>query len=257
MSRLSVKYYSRSLIRPIEFKVILPCDYADEETEYARRPRKTILLLHGYTGAAGNWIPEYFATKYNFAIVMPSGENGFWLDGLSTGHKFETLLAEEIINYIRRNFNLAQKPEDTYIMGMSMGGFGALHTALDHPEIFGTAIALSSALIIHSIAHMQPDTPNPIANFEYYRECFGDLEIVEESRNNPEVLVKDLLAQGNKLPEIYMACGTEDFLLEPNRAFHKFLEENGVVHTYWESAGNHDQKFWDECVQKFIPEIFG
>lgn len=117
---------------------------------------------------------------------MPSVENSFYLDGISTGHQFQTFVGEELVDYVRRTFGLARSPADTYIMGMSMGGFGALHTALAYPETFGKAAALSSALIVHEIASMKPGESNPVANYEYYRECFGDLEHVEESDNNPE-----------------------------------------------------------------------
>ena len=68
--------------------------------------------------------------------------------------------------------------------------------------------------------------------------------------------IKKLLAKGEKLPKLYLACGKEDFLLENDREFHKFLEENNVKHVYWEAPGNHNPEFWDKCVQKFIPEIF-
>jgi enterochelin esterase-like enzyme len=53
-----------------------------------------------------------------------------------------------------------------------------------------------------------------------------------------------------------MACGTEDFLLEPNRAFHKFLQDQGVPHTYEEGPGIHDMRFWQEWAGKFIPLAF-
>ena len=158
---------------------------------------------------------------------------------------------------MRRTFGLARSPADTYIMGMSMGGFGALHTALAYPETFGKAAALSSALIVHEIASMKPGESNPVANYEYYRECFGDLEHVEESDNNPETLVKKLRAAGKKLPEIYMCCGTEDFLLENNRAFSAFLKAQGVPHIYEEGPGMHDMKFWSAYVEKIIPWMFG
>ena len=104
---------------------------------------------------------------------------------------------------------------------------------------------------------MKEGERNDKANYEYYRECFGDLDKVPESENNPEVLVKKLKAQGKKLPEIFMACGTEDFLLENNRSFHNFLNENDVKHTYIESAGGHDMKFWDEYAVKFTEMMFG
>lgn len=257
MSQLTIRYFSRCLVRHTTFQMVLPNTYPDEETEYGKRPRKVIFLLHGWTGDAGNWIPEDLAEKYNFAIVIPSGENGFWLNGISTGHRFQSLIGEEMVAYVQRYFGLAKNPEDTYIMGLSMGGFGALHTALAYPETFGTAIALSSALIVKGIAHMKPGTDNGVANYDYYRECFGDLETVLESQNNPETQVKTLQKDGKTLPKIYMAVGTEDFLLEPNRDFHKFLEENKVEHTYWEDSGNHDMDFWNKAVKKFIPEILG
>ncbi len=218
---------------------------------------KTLFLLHGWTGDAGNWVPEYLAEKYNFAIVMQNSKNGFWLDGISTGHKFCTFIGEELVRYIRKTFGLAMSPEETCIMGLSMGGFGALHTALAYPDTFGKTAALSSALIVHEISGMKEGDKNDVANYEYYRECFGDLDKVLESENNPETLVKKLQAQGKKLPEIFMACGTEDFLLENNRQFHNFLNENGVPHTYMESAGGHDTKFWDEYAVKFTEMMFG
>ena len=37
---------------------------------------------------------------------------------------------------------------------------------------------------------MKPGGQDGLANYEYYRECFGDLDKVLESDNNPEVLVK-------------------------------------------------------------------
>jgi hypothetical protein len=40
------------------------------------------------------------AKKYNFAMVMPSGENAFYLDGLSTGHKYCTYVGKELTEYI-------------------------------------------------------------------------------------------------------------------------------------------------------------
>lgn len=123
-----------------------------------------------------------------------------------------------------------------------------MHTAFAYPETFGKCVCLSSALIVHGIAHMKPEDKNPVANYEYYRECFGDLETVEEREVNPEVLALKLKESGAKIPGIYMACGTEDFLLEPNRAMDKFLTENEISHIYVEDKGNHDMDFWTRCI---------
>ena len=55
-------------------------------------------------------------------------------------------------------------PDKTAVMGLSMGGFGALHTALMFPETFGVCTALSSALIHNEVAKMKPGEGNPVAN---------------------------------------------------------------------------------------------
>lgn len=262
MANFNIELYSNCLHRSTSFKMVIPNDPRTdsfppmEKTDLQKRPMKTLFVLHGYTGKGDNWIPEYLSEKYNFAIVCPSGENGFWLNGLSTGHAFQSFVGEELIDYVRRTFGLAKNREDTYIIGMSMGGFGALHTALAYPEVFSKTAPLSSALIHHEVANMKPGESNPVANYDYYRECFGEPAKLLESDNNPETLVKKIIAEGKKMPEIFMACGTEDFLIEPNRAMHKFLEEQGVKHTYWEDSGQHDMEFWSKCVQKFIPEMF-
>lgn len=253
MSQLSVKYNSTALNRNVRFEMYIPNDKPQETPQKMR----TLFLLHGYTGEGWNWVPEWLAQKYGFAVVAPSGENAFWLDGLSTGHKYCTFVGEELVDYIRRTFGLARTAEETYILGLSMGGFGALHTALSYPQNFGKAAAMSSALIVHQIAGMKPGTDNGTANYDYYHECFGDLETVLESSSNPEVLAKRLKDSGARIPEIFMSCGTEDFLLEENREFHQYLESIEIPHTYLESKGTHDMEFWNEYTLKFVEMMFG
>ena len=256
MANLKIDLFLNSLRRSASFEMYIPNDPVEnmplEEALQKKTEMKTLILLHGYTGKAWNWVPEELARKHNLAIVSVNGENGFYLNGLSTGHQYQSMVGEEIIGYVRQTFGLATKPENTFLLGFSMGGFGALHTALAYPETFGKAGAMSSAMLIHGIAGMKPGEDNGVANYEYYRECFGDLSKVEESDNNPEVLVRRLKAESRRIPEIYMCCGTEDFLLESNRAFHSFLEEMGVTHIYRESKGIHDMVFWNEYTEKII-----
>ena len=252
MASISVKYFSEALNRNVRFEMYIPNDKPDA----GAGKMKTLFLLHGYTGEGYNWVPEYLCQKYNFAVVSPNGENGFWLDGLSTGHKYCTFVGDELVNYVRRTFGLAKSGDETYIMGLSMGGFGALHTAFSYPENFGKTAAMSSAIIVYQLAGMKPGADNGVANYDYYRECFGDLETVLESDSNPEVLVKRLNDGEKKVPEIFMCCGTEDFLLEENRTFHSFLESINQPHQYFESSGGHDMAFWDEYTKKFVEMMF-
>ena len=260
MAYYRIEYYSNALHRAAAFEMLIPNDTrADVPHPWPEPtgPMRTLFLLHGYTGKAGNWVPEYLAQQYNFAIVMPTAENSFYLNGLSTGHDYQRLVGEELPDYVHKTFGLANGAADTCIAGMSMGGFGALHTGLAYPERFGKIGALSSALIVHGIAHMKPGQDNGVANYEYYRQCFGDLETVEDRDCNPEVLVRNLKKAGSTIPEIYMCCGTEDFLLENNRQMHRFLEAENVAHQYHEGPGQHDMVFWSEHIVKVVRWMFG
>ena len=103
---------------------------------------------------------------------------------------------------------------------------------------------------------MKPGQGNAVANYEYYRECFGDPATAVERDCNPEVLARKLKAEGKTIPGIYMACGTEDFLIENNRAFHKFLTDEEIPHEYHEGKGIHDMVFWTEHIRNAVEWMF-
>ena len=230
MAYFRIEYFSNALRRATSFEMLLPNDYRqDVPFSPPQKPMGTLFLLHGYTGKAGNWVPEELAVRHNFAVVMPTAENSFYLNGEATGSAYQTMVGEELVDYVRRTFGLASGRENTCIAGMSMGGFGALHTALAYPDTFGKLAGLSSALIVHGIAHMRPGQDNGMANYAYYRQCFGDLETVE----------------------------SRDFLLENNRQMHRFLLDEKIDHQYFESAGRHDMVFWNEYIVKAVNWMFG
>ncbi len=252
MSNISIRFFSKELNRKVSFDMLIPND-----SQHGKNPEniRTLFLLHGYTGCAENWVPEYLCEKYGFAIVLPNGENSFWLDGLSTGHNYCCFVGLELVDYIRNTFGLAMSSAETYILGLSMGGFGSIHTALKYPERFGKLGAMSSALIHREVADMTEGSSNGVANYDYYRECFGEPKQLLAGENNPETLaIKD--KQDGTLPQMYLCCGTEDFLLENNRAFHSFLTENEIPHIYNESKGSHDYEFWNEYTIKIIEWMF-
>ncbi|HWT74656.1 MAG TPA: alpha/beta hydrolase family protein [Mobilitalea sp.] len=259
MALFQVDFWSKALARVTGFNIILPNDLLSELTvnnEYYKRKIKTLYLLHGYSGSNKDWLlgslVQYMAAKYNLAIVMPAGENSFYLDGLGTGKAYCQYVGKELVEYVGKTFGLSDKKEDTYIGGLSMGGFGAIHTGLAYPDTFGKLIGLSSALIIHGIKNMQENFKDAIADYYYYTSVFGDLQKLDSSPNNPEYLIHKLKEEGRAIPPIYMACGTEDFLLEQNRAFHSFLEEESLNVQYVEDTGTHDWNFWNRYLEPGI-----
>lgn len=242
------EFYSQCLRRSVPFRVIVPNDGDMADAE----PMKTLMLLHGYTGGHSDWLWNShildIAQEYHMCVVMPAGENSFYLDGEATGRQYATYVGEELLQYARKTFRLSQRREDTLVAGFSMGGFGAIHTACQFPQNFAGAVALSSALLIHGLGTMKPGDDNGIANYAYYKLMFGDLEKVQDSDANPEKLLRDLQAAEAELPRFYVACGEQDFLLQANRQFVEFLKEHGVEHCYHEGLGEHNFEYWNRHI---------
>ena len=152
MSTHFVKFRSRALARNGEFYIHLPEKPENlpiflQGNPYYRRPAKTLILLHGYSGDCDDWLYNSaaadFSMRYNLAVVMPTGGLDFYVDKKATGRQNCKFIGEDLIKYLRDTFNLAQKREDTLIGGLSMGGYGALHTGLMYPETFGGIMAVA------------------------------------------------------------------------------------------------------------------
>ncbi|MDK2808798.1 MAG: putative tributyrin esterase [Clostridiales bacterium] len=259
MALLQINYFSEALMKITTFHIYLPNDLQPmmmEGNAHYKRKTKTLFLLHGFSGNTTDWMTNSMAQQlslqYNLAIVMPSGENSFYLDGKGTGRAYARFLGEELVSYVSKTFGLSNQKEDLFIGGLSMGGFGAIRTALFYHETFSKAVALSSALIIHNIMGMKPGERDDIADYDYYVSTFGDLTKLSESVNNPEYLIKRNKEENRDIPALYMACGTEDFLIEENRSFHDFLQKEGVPVCYQESPGIHDWNFWNTYLEPAI-----
>lgn len=264
MSLFQVDFFSNALRRNVSFTAVLPNDVPPmmmNDNECYQRKTKVLFLLHGYSGSCRDWLlgtrVTDLAMKYNMAIVMPSGENSFYLDGKGTGKAYGQLVGQELVDFVRSTFGLSSDKEDTFIGGLSMGGFGAIHTGLAYPNTFGKIVGLSSALIIHNIVNMKEDFTDAIADYDYYTSVFGDLSKLDQSANNPEVLIRRLKEEKQAIPSIYMACGTEDFLIEENRAFHQFLQKEKVPVEYIESPGVHNWDFWNQYLEPSMKWMLG
>lgn len=259
MSVLQINKYSIALSRLITFHVILPDDaipmMIEGNKNYERKP-KTLYLLHGFSGNTTDWLYgsriQELAMQYNLAVVLPSGENSFYLNGKGTGRAYETFVGVELPDYCTKTFGFSDKPEDNFIGGLSMGGFGAINTALKYPKRFGKMFGLSSAMIQYDIAGMKPGEKNEIADYDYYLQVFGNLEHLDTSENNPDYLIREKKKRGEKIQPVFMACGTEDFILKNNRVFRDFLNSQNVDLTYYESEGIHDWKFWNQYLEPAI-----
>lgn len=263
MALLSCEYFSAARKSAQSFNAILPIDAMPEpgkSTPGVGEPFKTIYLLHGYSGSRNDWLRhsdiELWANRYGYAVIMPDGGNSFYLDNEDTGEYFGDHIGRELVTLTRRMFPLSHRREDTVIAGLSMGGFGALRNGLHYNDTFGSIIALSSALITGEVAAMQPGTGNAIAPYGYYRHTFGDPGKLSGSDKDPKHLANECL-KNSLMPDIFLACGTEDFLYAQNTDYHTHLQSIGYPHQWRTQEGNHDFDFWNKAMPAALEWLAG
>jgi S-formylglutathione hydrolase FrmB len=259
MAIMQVNFLSKTLFRTVPLQVILPVDkfvMPGTVVRDADRPFKTLYLLHGLLGNYTDWVTgtriQGWAEEKNLAVVMPSGDNSFYVDRAAPWNNYGEFIGQELVEITRKMFPLSHDREDTFIAGLSMGGFGAIRNGLKYHETFGCIAALSSAIhILEDVGNSQNK------NVAYEEGCFGNLKEAASSDKNPRVIVqtlKEKIKTGAKVrfPKIYMACGTDDSLIKSNRAYRDFFTENGLDLTYEEEPGHHDWDFWDKYINKVL-----
>ena len=256
MAILNCDYFSVARKGFISFNVFLPVDPPPvglEPVKYVGGPFPTVYLLHGYSANRNSWLGNEkvmeLATKYGYAVVMPDSTNSFYLDHEDTGELFGEFIGRELVDISRKMFPLSDQRDETVLAGISMGGFGAIRNGLKYADTFGAIIAHSSALITNEVAAMQPGSGNAIAPYGYYRHTFGNLGTLIGSDKDPQSLAKKCLQNGDAIPRLFIACGSEDFLYPQNCEYHKYLDSIGYPHEWWVQPGIHDFEFWNKSMQ--------
>lgn len=257
MSIVNVNFFSESLMRTVNFLAIIPIDKRSVDGNLVRaknKPFKTLYLLHGIYGNEYDWLTysniRMLAQNYNLAVIMPAGENKFYSDVDDSGDNFGKYVGEELVDFTRRMFCLSEKREDTFIAGLSMGGCGAILNGFRNPKTFGYIGAFSSAFV----ADEYPDSGIGLANsLKYNQFIFGKTrdDFVNSSKNY-WLLPKKVVEMNEETPNLYMACGTEDFLINKNRKYRDYLNELGLHFEYHEADGGHEWGFWNFELSRFF-----
>lgn len=264
MSIVEVTFPSYTLRRSVTFKALIPNEggYTPGKAgEFSKEKRKTLYLLHGYTGDCNDYIMNsnisFLAGINNLAVIFPSGENSFYLEDIDKGEDFSRFIGEELVAYTRSLFRLSEDREDTYIGGFSMGGYGAMINGLRYPETFSKIISLSGAYIALNIADAGVYLPDGVSDEKYQRRIFGEAEQLRNSNKDPRFCLENLKAAGTQIPDIYLVCGAEDFLIESNRKLHRFLIEQEIAHLYKEGEGVHNWVYWNKHLELSVQWLLG
>ncbi|MDR2953074.1 MAG: InlB B-repeat-containing protein [Treponema sp.] len=145
-------------------------------------------------------------------------------EAVAAFNNFINDLLNDLMPYIKANYNISDKREEQAIAGLSMGGMESINIGVRRPDKFGYIGAFSSA----------PGLPLTAAQMTLQGE-YGDY------MDNTFILI---------------CCGAQDGLASNSRNYNKQLRDNEVRTAYYEIPGNHDFRFWNNGLYWFAKSIF-
>ena len=250
----TIQFESKLIGKTLPYNVLLPVGYDQQAAKTKRYP--VVYLLHGLTGHYTNWL-QYsrlvdYTAAYEFIIVMPEGNNGWYTDSATVPtDKYESYIVQELIPDVEKRFRGVSTREGRAIAGLSMGGYGALKFGVKYPQKFVFVASMSGALDAASWTKAQ------LGGFEFILQTLLPVYGAENSEtraaNDVSKLYRELRAsQIAALPFVYLDCGTEDPLLATNRGFVDILLSRKIPHEYRELPGGHAWPYWDAQVQEVL-----
>ncbi len=250
MALLRCDFFSDALGLSTSMTVILPQPTLTQiglVGDVRTGPPPVLYLLHGLSDDDTIWMRrtsiERYVTPLGLAVVMPQVHRSFYADQ-ADGGRYWTFVAEELPELVARFFRVSQRREDTFVAGLSMGGYGALKLALRLPRRFAAAASLSGALDVAALAR-SPRDEDPMI----WRRIFAERPVA----GSPDDLLALVAgADPASLPALHVSCGTKDDLLADNRRFVAACERAGVPVDTDFGPGDHDWAYWDTRIQDVL-----
>lgn len=243
---------SKTLARPVPYCVLLPPSYdADKARRYP-----VLYFLHGLGQNeqsllnSGGWslIQDLWDQKQigEFLIVAPDGDRSFFINSRDGHQRYEDFFVGEFLPFIESHYRTRAGRRSRGITGVSMGGYGALHLALRHTELFGSVSAHSAALIAN-LPRTDLDSSQATAISRGLGGAFGaPFDRAFWDRNSPFTLVRNGPPPASL--QIYFDCGTEDDFgfNRGGQAFHDLLVSRRIPHEFHLYPGGHDLAYFAE-----------
>ncbi|MDR3706848.1 MAG: alpha/beta hydrolase family protein [Capsulimonadaceae bacterium] len=233
---------TNSLSKMVSFHAIVP--------QGKKGPFPVLYLLHGMSDNNTAWTRRTSIERYvedlPLIVVMPDGDRSFYCDAIERPTwKYESYITSDLIDFVDETFRTVRSPKGRAIAGLSMGGYGAMKLALKFPKLFGVGISYSGALL----AAARSESPEWSASKEW-TDIFGPAP--KGGPNDTLALAEAAAGKGNA-PALWIDCGSSDFLIEENRAFHEHLNRLGIAHEYSEHEGAHSWDYWDAALLRTLP----
>ena len=233
------QFHSASLDRDMPYKIYLPPGY-DRDTS---RRYPTLYLLHGSGGSVAQWVNLGVATEAErlirasqiapLLIVMPEGDNAYWVDHANGGPKWGAYVARDLVREIESGYRTVPQQRSRAIGGLSMGAHGALQLSLNYPGVFGSVGA-------HSLV---------LRRFESAPEFFGDQSDYEQ--RDPMVLIRERTEVARSLA-LWVDIGVLDEWAPLAIDFENELNELRVAHQWHLWPGGHTDQYWSEHLPDYL-----
>lgn len=257
MAYIKCNFFSESLGMCTSINVVLPQKGTAGQIGMKNVCRdgkfKSLLLLHGLSDDQSIWMRrtsiERYASEYGIAVIMPCGEKSFYTD-MKYGSDFYTYIAKEVPAVAREFFRISERREDSFVAGISMGGYGALKIGLKESDSFCAAAGLSSVADI--VQRSQPKGEDYIDFSKELLPVFGE-EMTIPAEENLFSLSEKRAEEGAKLPKLFMCCGTKDYMYQDNLRLKEHLEHLPIEFTFEETEGKgHSWDYWDMAIQRVL-----
>jgi S-formylglutathione hydrolase FrmB len=255
---------SKILARSVPYCIVLPASFDADKTKHF----PILYSLHGlgdneqFFVHSGLWnLVEDMQEKgelKEFLIATPDGGAGFYINSKEGKNRYEDFLLQEFFPLIEKRYRAAAGRGNRAISGVSMGGYGALHMAFKHPQLFVSVSAHSAALIEKLPAFLGNAPQSPRARV--LGSVFGappDLAFWEH--NSPLTLARTANLAGL---HIYFDCGDrDDYGFDAGaQALDRILTARHVAHEFQLFPGRHDVTYFAEHVPAslvFTSKYFG
>ena len=241
---------SKILSHPVAYCVVLPPSFdADKARHFS-----ILYFLHGlgdneqFLIHSGAWnLTEDMREKgelKDFLVATPDADASFYINSKDGKERYEDFLLQEFFPFIEKRYRVAPGRGHRAIAGISMGGYGALHLAFGHPQLF-VAVSVHSAALIEKLPVFLGPTPNS-PRARVLGVVFGSPpDQAFWDRNSPIVLARSANLAGLK---IYFDCGDQDdYGFESGAsALDKILTSRRVAHEFHIYPGRHDPSYFGE-----------
>jgi S-formylglutathione hydrolase FrmB len=265
-------FHSSILKRPVRYCVYLPSGYDASVKQQPSRRYPVLYFLHGLGDNeqtlfnSGGWTLLDDLRNHHkmgdFLIVAPEGRRSFYINSADGSVRYSDFFLQEFMPMIEKKYSIRAGRHGRAISGISMGGYGALHFAFAHPELFSAVSAQSAALITESPPELDAAGRTGAPILSVLGPVFGRPIVVRYwNDNHPLLLAKKNVAALQRLA-IYFNCGQEDnYGFEKGAAeLHEELVKEHVKHEYHAYPGDHSAAYFLSHfaeVMEFHSKAFG